>query len=328
MQIPYSLQGALEARLAESPPTPVAQAAKRLTDRYQSRHATSAVGALTPEEALAYAAVRMPATFGALSAALEAVAQQQPDLAPQSLLDIGAGPGTAIWAARQVFPSVTRATALEREPAMRSLAQRLLNHAQHPLSGRIDWVAEDMTTAPLTAHDLITASYVFGELTPAHREAISRRLWAHARQVLLIVEPGTPDGFARIREIRDLLIDQGARIIAPCPHEGHCPMAEGDWCHFATRIARSKRHRQLKGGDAPYEDEKYAYIAVTGQAVGVRPSRILRHPEIHPGRIRIELCTPDGLSSMTVTKQWRDAFRAARKARWGDAWPADLPLRP
>ena len=53
--------------------------------------------------ALAYAASRMPACYAALSRALGEVAQRRPGWRPASQLDFGAGPGTAVWAAQQVW---------------------------------------------------------------------------------------------------------------------------------------------------------------------------------------------------------------------------------
>ncbi|MGL1585795.1 small ribosomal subunit Rsm22 family protein, partial [Vibrio parahaemolyticus] len=46
----------------------------------------------TSEDALAYALARMPATYAAIAASLNALAEVNPEFAPQSLLDIGAGP--------------------------------------------------------------------------------------------------------------------------------------------------------------------------------------------------------------------------------------------
>ncbi len=61
-------------------------------------------GAITSEtDALAYALARMPATYAAVAASLERAGRDRPDFAPQSLLDVGAGPGTASWAAAEAF---------------------------------------------------------------------------------------------------------------------------------------------------------------------------------------------------------------------------------
>jgi ribosomal protein RSM22 (predicted rRNA methylase) len=140
---------------------------------------------------------------------------------------------------------------------------------------------------------------------------------------LVIVEPGTPDGFSRIRAARAELVAQGARVVAPCPHDADCPLAQDNWCHFSVRVARSRRQRQLKGGEAPYEDEKYSYVIVAATPPEVRHARILRHPKISPGRIELTLCGARGLAERTVVRSDGGAFRLARKIRWGDTWDCD-----
>ena len=47
------------------------------------------------------------------------------------------------------------------------------------------------------------ASYVIGELGDAERRTLSELMWEKTRDTLLVVEPGTPAGYARIIELRD-----------------------------------------------------------------------------------------------------------------------------
>ena len=58
------------------------------------------------------------------------------------------------------------------------------------------------------------------------------------------------------RNIRNLIKEQGGYIVAPCCCNGECPIKENDWCAFYARVARSSIHRQAKGGNLGYEDEK------------------------------------------------------------------------
>lgn len=146
-------------------------------------------------------------------------------------------------------------------------------------------------------------------------------LWNATKQILLLVEPGTPAGFAHLREIRTLLLPHGVHIAAPCPHEEECPLPDDDWCHFTCRIARSRLHKQLKGGDAPFEDEKFSYLALTRQNSAPAASRILRHPRIDSGKITLKLCTSEGLSTRQVRKKEGSLFKVARKSNCGDAFP-------
>jgi ribosomal protein RSM22 (predicted rRNA methylase) len=139
---------------------------------------------------------------------------------------------------------------------------------------------------------------------------------------VLILEPGTMEGFRIVRAARRRLVELGGRIQAPCPQEGECPLGEGDWCHFAVRVERSRLHRQLKGGELSYEDEKYSFVlAVKGEAQAAA-GRILRHPKIHSGLIELRVCGVDGARDERVTKKNKAAWRSARKADWGGRWEA------
>ncbi len=65
-------------------------------------------------------------------------------------------------------------------------------------------------------HDVVVASYVLREVEQsASRDAIIRSLWAHTSGVLVIVEPGTPVGFERVRHAREVLIKTAGDCFTP-----------------------------------------------------------------------------------------------------------------
>ena len=97
-------------------------------------------------------------------------------------------------------------------------------------------------------------------------------------------------------------------------------MEPDDWCHFTCRVARSRLHKLLKGGEAPYEDEKFAFLAVAKQPVRQAQARVLRHPVKGPGHITLQLCTAEGLQSRTVTKKDGPLYKKAGKAACGDSF--------
>ncbi|WP_243761321.1 small ribosomal subunit Rsm22 family protein, partial [Streptomyces sp. YIM 98790] len=185
--------------------------------------------------------------------------------------------------------------------------------------------------AGLPEGGLVTVSYVLGELAEETREALVTRAVraAGADGAVVLVEPGTPDGFRRILAARDRMTAEGMTVLAPCPHSARCPLGTGgDWCHFAARTARSALHRRIKGAELAWEDEKFSYVAAVGPGLaadragdGPAGGRIVRRPRQRKGQVLLELCTAgEGLRSATVTRRDPERYRAARDAAWGDPW--------
>ncbi|GAA2672117.1 hypothetical protein GCM10010400_37500 [Streptomyces aculeolatus] len=177
---------------------------------------------------------------------------------------------------------------------------------------------------------LVTVSYVLGELSEDVRREVVAEAARGARGAVVVVEPGTPDGYRRVLAARQQLVEAGFEVLAPCPHSAACPMeGTADWCHFAARVQRSALHRRVKGGELGHEDEKFSYVAAvrpggtagTGAAAPAA-ARVVRHPQLRKGLVLLELCTAgEGLARTTVSKRQGPRYRAARDVRWGDAWP-------
>jgi ribosomal protein RSM22 (predicted rRNA methylase) len=306
------------------PPRHATTAVDRLIASYRGRTPTRTPVLRDRADAVAYAAYRMPATFEAVRAALTALDRAAPAWTPRSHTDLGGGTGAATWATAATWPGERPVTVLDwAEPAL-ALGREIA--AAHPTLKGAEWRRARLGKGlVLDATDLVTAAYVLGELTEADRAHVVDAAAAAAHTVV-IVEPGTPDGYARIIEARDRLIAAGLRVAAPCPHSARCPIVPGeDWCHFAARVSRSSLHRQVKGGSLPYEDEKFAYVAATRlppEEATPAPHRIVRRPQIRKGQVLLDLCDPDEeLRRATVTKRHGALYRAARDAAWGDAWP-------
>ena len=317
------MQAALDGELASLSSKRLAISAADLSNRYRARRSSSGGSFLrTREEIAAYAAYRLPATFAAVHSALGQVQDRLPDWSPQTLLDVGAGPGTAMWAAATIWPDIGPVTLLEREEAMIALGKRLARHSSLASVQEAEWREADLAgTWATPPHDLVIAAYVLGELPQDSSVALIRRLWESTSGTLVVIEPGTPSGFSRIRQVREQLLVEGAKMIAPCPHGGPCPMSDNDWCHFAQRISRSRLHRQVKAGALSYEDEKFSFVGVSRAHEAPVQGRVIRHPQVRAGHIHFEICTPKGLMSIVATRKDRDLFRVARDLQWGSAVP-------
>ncbi|MFI7300044.1 small ribosomal subunit Rsm22 family protein [Streptomyces sp. NPDC050121] len=316
-----TLRTALGDLLDGLPPKQAAQAVERLIANYRGATPTDAPILRDRADVAAYAAYRMPATFEAVCSALEAFARAAPEWTPGSHVDVGGGTGAATWAVNATWEGERPVTVLDwAEPAL-ALGREVA--AANPALRGVRWQRARIGSAlTLDPTDLVTVSYVLNELAAPDRAALVDAA-ASAAQAVVIVEPGTPDGYARMIEARDRLIAAGFHVAAPCPHSAACPIVPGtDWCHFSARVSRSSLHRQVKGGSLPYEDEKFSYVAAARFPVSPAPARVVRRPQIRKGQVLLDLCeAEEQLSRTTVTKKHGELYRAARDTDWGDVWP-------
>lgn len=321
--MPQSLLEAIAAEADAAGPRALARAAGELSEWYRAGLPGNHAVRWSEAHRVAYAATRMPATYAAVAAALEETAAWLSGARIESHLDLCAGPGTAVWAAAVSFSAVRATTCVERDAGFVALGARLLAAGGGGVGGNVGWLSADVARgAGYPTHDLVTICYGMNEIAGPDRALVLREAWNAARVALVIVEPGTPAGSAVMLDCRTRLLAAGAHVAAPCPHAQPCPLAgdERRWCHFSRRLARTRLHRAAKGGDLGYEDERFAYVAVSREATAAFSARIIGHPHATKAGVELELCGAEGVSRTLVAKRDRDAHRLARRARWGDAW--------
>jgi ribosomal protein RSM22 (predicted rRNA methylase) len=255
----------------------------------------------------AYLAYRAPATYAAAAAVFRQVALLRPSFAPRSLLDVGAGPGVATWAAVETWPSLSDLVLVEVEPEMVAAGHELVP------GGR--WLEGDVSGARGPA-DLVVVSFLLGEL---REPLVLGQLWEQAADTIAVVEPGTPAGYRRVLAARDAVLADGGFTVAPCPHDLSCPLAAGDWCHFGVRLPRSRLHRRAKAVERGFEDEKYSYAVLGREPAARAAARVIRPPQLRSGHVHVATCEPDGIHARTVSRRQGEAYRIARRAAWGDA---------
>ncbi|KAH7550111.1 hypothetical protein JRO89_XS13G0137100 [Xanthoceras sorbifolium] len=247
------------------------------------------------DETVAYVASRMPAVYSACFRVLREVRRRLPGFSPAKVLDFGAGTGSAFWALREVWPcSLEKVNIVEPSQSMQRAGQSLIQGLKNlPLIhsySSIQALSKDISKSD-REHDLVIASYVLGEI-PSLKDRITivRQLWDLTRDVLVLVEPGTPQGSSIISQMRSHILwmekrkcrkskdvnketpkdlvtrRSGVHIVAPCPHDGRCPLENsGKYCHFVQRLQRTTSQRAYKrsnGGPLRgFEDEKFSYVA-------------------------------------------------------------------
>jgi ribosomal protein RSM22 (predicted rRNA methylase) len=162
MELPAPLRQAIDRLLENTPLPALRQATKTLSDRYRAETRDGRLHMADDLAVKAYLAQRMPATYAAVHASLAALGEARPDFSPKTLLDIGSGPGTALWAATDSWPGLEQATMVEASAAARSTGQML---AGERISARTDWLAADITLEirGLKPADLVIVGYVLDE---------------------------------------------------------------------------------------------------------------------------------------------------------------------
>jgi ribosomal protein RSM22 (predicted rRNA methylase) len=316
-----TLPPALETGIAELTrgisPRELERSSRALSDAYRAGGSPASRAASTVGEVAAYLATRAPATYAAAAEVFGQIRALRRDWAPGSMLDLGAGPGIASWAALETWHEISEVTFVEAEPEMARAGRKLAEYGRGALR-QAGWTVATAGVDGARA-DLVVLSYVVGELQAAARDELVRHAWERTADTLVIIEPGTTAGHRRTLAARAAVVTAGGSTLAPCPHDALCPLPEGDWCHFSVRLPRSRTHRQAKDAERGFEDEKFAYVVLCRAPRAPAVARVLRRPDPRPGHVVLDLCTPTGLERRTVSKKEGDVYRRARKLRWGDA---------
>ncbi|EGC30128.1 hypothetical protein DICPUDRAFT_90205 [Dictyostelium purpureum] len=316
-------------------------------------------------EAMAYISHRMPGVYACTHRVFSEIKTRVPNFNPTTLLDYGSGPGTVLWSASTMWGEhLKRIRAVEPSPFMIEIAKKLMEGN----TNHIKWTnylnteqheRRDGSLPESEMNELVTASYVLSELPDQlSRFTLVKDLWRNVKPsgMLVIIEPGTPIGFGIIKEIRQMLLDEGeeqltihkstkAQVVAPCPHSGKCPLGFNSWCHFSQRVERPNFQKLAKGPGStmPFEDEKYSYIVLSKvvksnipnqlekqlniygeeELKEVKPwSRLIEAPLKRGGHVILDVCSPHGeINRVTVAKSHgREIYKEARKSFWSDAF--------
>lgn len=295
----------------------------------QSRAATSALyrerdtssvsetRELTESEQRTYLAARMPATYAANCRGFEIILDTLPQLDIKSVLDLGAGPGTASLSALKFFPDLEKLTVLERSEIFLDCAEKFLKSYKKDLK----CIKSDLASeSQFPEADLVIASYSINEVNPDNLKSLLARAWAATKKILIVVEPGTKLGFQNILKAREILIDLDSYLLAPCTHPLKCPMQDtSKWCHFRVRFNRSKLHQQIKQGTLNYEDEPFSFVAFSKDKVALPTDRLTSFPKKEKGFISFESCTSQGqIEKKRVMKRDKERYSSAKELTWGD----------
>ncbi len=281
-------------------------------------HAYRSGGTSATVDLPAYLVTRAPATFAAVSRAI-AMAQLD-EFHPVSMLDVGAGAGSASWATLGAWPSIEGITFFDINASFLKLAQEIASFTQNPALNAASFLQGNITESRLPPASIVVSSYMLVELPENATAQLVQRLWDATAECLVLVEPGTPAGFTRIRRAREALIRAGAAIAAPCTHANTCPIVTPDWCHFKVRLSRTREHMHAKSASVPYEDEPFSFLIAHRGQQQTYGARILAPVKVTKSVASLRLCSHEGMQEMTIASREKTAFKRAKKLDWGDRY--------
>lgn len=315
MEISEDLKIALEKNLSQINHEEIIKKAQNISKQYRENDGTGRRFVKEENEAISYALSRMPSTYCVTVQVLKELLKFGKDKI-KSLIDVGAGTGAATWGAKSIL-DIKDIKCLERESSMISIGSKLMQ--EDKVLKNAKWIKTDVLIDSLDLEsDLVITSYMINELDEKNRPKVIEKLWKMTKKILVIIEPGTPEGFRHIKQARKMLLENGAYIVSPCATQGECNLNEDDWCSFSVRVARSKIQKETKNGVLAYEDEKFSYIIFSREKETKCISRILRHPQIGKGFIKLKLCTQNGIIEKTFSKKDGEKYKKARKLGSGD----------
>lgn len=178
-------------------------------------------------------------------------------------------------------------------------------------------------------HDLILAGSVLNELASPQALALVTQALARGKPsgAVVIIEPALRHTSRALHQLRDDLVGkQQIAVVAPCTHQGRCPMLRNDvdWCHqeqpyalppLAEAIARVTG---LRDGAM-----KYAYLVLCPDATRARAKHdlvaVVSRPQASKGKLEMEICGERGLETLRRLNRHRaDGNRALDRAGRGD----------
>jgi SAM-dependent methyltransferase len=255
---------------------------------------------------------------------------------PGRVLDLGSGPGPVAFAALDA--GAAEATAADRSARALAAARDLARLAGEPLTAR-EWnPSRGRPLAELSGPrppDVVTMGHVLNELWKGEGQAGRRAALVEEAAALVapggsvvVIEPALRETSRALLEVRDLLVDRGLAVRAPCLFRGRCPALgrDADWCHAERAVEPPPLVAQVgRAAGLRKEAVKMSYLLVAARGEGWaepppgRLFRIVSEPLAGKGRRRYMGCGPEGRMGLALQeKHLDDGNRAFEGLRRGD----------
>lgn len=322
--LPLPIQRAITSVLNEQGADAWLKRAQALHQRYTQQAEDKQQTHLTDYgDAVAYLALRASATYAQIYGAVAAVCELMPDWQPETLLDLGSGPGPGVWAVSSLLPTLTQATCIDQNTHFLTIGPKISTAAELPITvtwqrGDIVQRVEQMTTSV----DLLLIANVLNELNADQRAKLLNAAFARCRGILIVVEPGTPVGSRIVQMAAQQLAPNGILIAPYLANQ----VVQEEWLHFPQRFTRPDFARRLRQAmrDSPlmasdWEEAKYSYVAIGKVEPEIRPwGRTVGPVQLMSGYLELPVLTGEQCRTIKVLKRHKPQYTFAKKLRWGE----------
>lgn len=278
----------------------------------------------TYSDILAYLALRTPATYAQTVGAFLQIQELIPSWQPKTILDLGSGPGTGIWAAKNTWFSIASATCIDQKKSFLSISKQIADLANFPVD--ISNLYNDGLKGLQNIdqkYDIVLIANLLNELPPTQIEKVLQETYERCNGVLIIIEPGTPFGSQIVEQSAQYFFEKGF-LLAPYINNTFATTSKY-WLHFSQRFIRPDFQRRIRQNmrdkslmASDWEDTKYAYIAISKiQPEKTFWGRCIGSITKHKGFIEVPILTQNKLIVEKVMKRDKARYAFAKKLTWG-----------
>ena len=236
---------------------------------------------------------------------------------PRSVLDLGSGPAPMSFAS--LDHGAGSVTAADRSERALKLAAELAGEAGEPISVR-RWDPLKGERIPEGSFDLVIMGHLLNELWVGDRDEFGKKAELIEKVCgsldkggsLIVIEPALLLTSRKLLKVRDILVERGYPVLAPCLFQGGCPALkkEGNTCHTDRSWEPPRMIKDIARTSGIHKDAlkmSFLVLAPKGTKWQKPPEgrifRIVSEILESNKRLRLVGCGPEGRIGLSVLEK-------------------------